>query len=110
MTAATWVAALSLAAAAVFAVLIAAGSLDVLRTVSGQNKIQVFDADAVRVAVGLGDADIQDGTKLGHLAFNIARLLPGTNGDTNTWWTVASSATAIARIRATRWWSTGSTP
>ena len=43
--------------------------------------------------VGLGDADVQDSTRTGHLAFEIAKLLPGTNGDTNTWWTIASEAT-----------------
>lgn len=41
---------LSVAAATAFAILIAAGALDVLRTASGQIKIQVFDADAVLVA------------------------------------------------------------
>jgi len=37
-------------AAACVLVLIASGALDVWRTVSGQNKIGVFDADAVRIA------------------------------------------------------------
>ena len=37
-------------AAACFAVLIFSGALDVWRTISGQNKIGVFDADAVKIA------------------------------------------------------------
>ena len=42
--------ALRIAAAACVLVLVASGALDVWRTVSGQNKIGVFDADAVRIA------------------------------------------------------------
>ena len=43
--------------------------------------------------VGLLAADVQDGTKAGHLAFSLAKLLPGTGGDANTWWPITSGAT-----------------
>ena len=45
-----WGTAMRVVAAACFAVLILSGALDVWRTISGQNKIRVFDADAVRIA------------------------------------------------------------
>ena len=73
-------------------------SIDTVNVVPGSNSVTMaidltVKNGAGNEIVGLGDADSQDSTKLGHLAFNIAKLLPGTNGDSNTWWTIASGAT-----------------
>jgi hypothetical protein len=68
---------LTFAAGAVFAVLIAAGGLDVFRTITGQNKIQVFDADAVRVAEQIKQRTPPNALFLNAPTYNSAVVLSG---------------------------------
>ncbi|MBX3298010.1 MAG: hypothetical protein KF736_00945 [Acidobacteria bacterium] len=57
--------------------LIAAGSLDVWRTLSGQNRIKVFDADAVRVAEKVRSSIPADAVFLNAPTYNSASVLTG---------------------------------
>lgn len=60
-----------------FATLILAGSLDVWRTASGQNKIQVFDADAVKIAEQIKQKTPPNALFLNAPTYNSAVVLSG---------------------------------
>ncbi|MEP6946342.1 MAG: hypothetical protein ABJA02_10525 [Acidobacteriota bacterium] len=60
-----------------FSVLILAGTLDVWRTASGQNKIQVFDADAVKIAEQIKQKTPPNALFLNAPTFNSAVVLSG---------------------------------
>ncbi len=60
-----------------FTLLILAGMLDVWRTASGQNKIKVFDTDAIRVAVQIRAKTPPDALFLNAPTYNSAVVLSG---------------------------------
>ncbi|MFT3744155.1 MAG: hypothetical protein QM785_07665 [Pyrinomonadaceae bacterium] len=68
---------LRVVAGACFAVLIASGSLDVWRTVSGQIKYGVFDADAIKIADQIKQKTDQKALFVNAPTFNSAVVLSG---------------------------------
>ena len=58
----------------------------------------VKDASSQAIA-GFASADPCSTTRPAHLRFNMVKLLPGTNGDTNTWWPVGSSERTFSRLQ-----------
>jgi len=68
---------LRLVGAALVIILIFAGGLDVLRTVSSQNKIQVFDADAVKIAEQIKAKTSPDALFMNAPTYNSAVVLSG---------------------------------
>lgn len=69
--------ALRVLAGTVFVVLTLAGGLDIWRTVSGQNKIKVFDADAVKVAEQIKAKTPPNALFLNAPTYNSAVVLSG---------------------------------
>ena len=68
---------LTITAVGCFAALIFAGSLDVWRTASGQNKIKVFDSDAVQVAEYIKRNTAPNAVILNAPTYNSAVVLSG---------------------------------
>jgi hypothetical protein len=66
-----------IAAAICFVVLVSAGALDVWRTASGQNKIRVFDSDAMAVAYQIKQKTAPDALFLNAPTYNSAIVLSG---------------------------------
>ncbi len=44
------------------------------------------------------DPDVQDSSKVAHLSISLTKLIPGTNGDADQWWSVGKSESTLTSL------------